>query len=136
MVGELPCARKGAAAGASGDDTVVLFGGHAAGEQGEDIYLNDLHLLEVESLSRVHCTKREARGNVPPPRAGAMLQEHSPGRLLLYGGVGAGGRTLGDAWLLDVATLTWECLYDGTPDTVGTQVGVRAAEVNLDTGVF
>ena len=122
--GELPCARKGAAAAASGDGIVVLFGGQAAGEQGEEIYLNDLHLLEVQSLSRVHCTQREASGAVPPPRAGAMLREHSAGRLLLYGGVGSGGKALGDAWLLDVATLTWERLYDGTPDTAGTQVGV------------
>lgn len=113
--GTLPSARKGAAAAAAGDGFVAIFGGCASNEQGEDVLLNDLHLVQVESLSRVRCGQQEASGAAPPPRAGAILQEYGSGRLLLYGGTGAGGRPLGDAWVLDVAAQTWECLYDGEP---------------------
>ncbi|KAI3429649.1 hypothetical protein D9Q98_005734 [Chlorella vulgaris] len=111
--GVLPCARKGAAAAAAGDDFAVVFGGCAVDEQGEGVLLNDLFLIEMQSQTHVRCGQQQTCGEVPPPRAGALLQELSSGRLLLYGGVGPGGKPLGDAWLLDVATLTFECLYDG-----------------------
>ncbi|EFN60095.1 hypothetical protein CHLNCDRAFT_133411 [Chlorella variabilis] len=113
----LDLSSKGAAAAAAGDGFVAIFGGCASNEQGEDVLLNDLHLVQVESLSRVRCGQQEASGAAPPPRAGAILQEYGSGRLLLYGGTGAGGRPLGDAWVLDVAAQTWECLYDGEPQT-------------------
>jgi len=119
--GALPSARKGVAAAASGGAFVVLFGGCAANEQGEDVYMNDLHLIEVQGLTTVRSGQQETSGAVPAPRAGALLQEQSEGRLLLYGGTGADGKPLGDAWVLDVATLTWECLYDG----VGPEVGAH-----------
>ena len=128
--GVLPCARKGAAAAAAaGDSFAVIFGGCTVNEQGEDVLLNDLHLVEIRGLDLVRCGQLEAAGATPPPRAGAMLEQHAAsGRLLLYGGVDAAGKPLGDAWMLDVATLTWECLYDGIPDGSGPQVGMGWAK--------
>lgn len=125
--GELPCARRGASAAASGE-FVVLFGGCSAIEQGEAVPLNDIYLLEVAGPSRVRCERQEAAGALPPPRSGALLQEHSGGRLLLYGGSDATGKPLGDAWLLDVASLTWECLYDAVPEAAGLPVGGRGGQ--------
>lgn len=128
LEGTLPSARKGVAAASSGQAFVVMFGGCATSEEGQDVYLGDLFLLEVTSLggsggvAGVRCAQQETAGPAPPARAGALLQEMSDGRMLLYGGTGAGGKALGDAWLLDVATLTWECLYDGTPEAAGLPV--------------
>lgn len=101
---------------------MVLFGGVAAGEGGEDVTLGDLYLIEVQGAGTVRCAQQEAAGAAPPARWGALLQEHGEGKLLLYGGVGADGKPLGDAWLLDVASLTWLLLYDGTPETSGLPV--------------
>lgn len=123
MEGELPCARRGASAAASGR-FVILFGGCAADEQGEAVPLNDLYLLEVAGPTLVRCGRQEASGVLPPPRSGALLQEHSDGRLLLFGGSDAAGKPLGDAWLLDMATLTWECLYDAAPEAAALPVGL------------
>lgn len=137
MEGALPCARRGASAAASGDDFVVLFGGCATSEAGEDVLLNDLHLLEVQAQGRgrplVRCGQQETAGAAPPPRTGAVLQEwgdSGSGRLLIYGGCGADGKPLGDAWLLDVPTLTWQCLYDAAPDAAGLQVGAECRAWN------
>jgi dynein heavy chain len=105
---------------------VVLFGGCATDEQGEAVPLNDIHLLEVAAPSLVRCGRQEAAGTLPPPRSGALLQEHSDGRLLLYGGSDAAGKPLGDAWLLDVASLTWECLYDAVPEAAGLPAPIAA----------
>lgn len=137
MEGALPCARKGTAAAASDEAFVVLFGGCTTSEQGEDVYLNDLFLLEVAHATHgaapalVRCGQQEAAGGVPPPRAGALLQELSKGRMLLFGGTGNGGKPLGDAWMLDVATLIWECLYDGVADAPNLQVGCCACRVYM-----
>ena len=111
--GELPCARKGAAAAVAGEGFAVIFGGAAVDGQGEELLLDDLYVVQVEGLSRMRCSRQQASGAAPPPRTGALLQEHGPGKLLLYGGTGPGHRALGDAWVLDVAALTWQCLYDG-----------------------
>lgn len=123
MEGELPCARRGTSAAASGR-FVILFGGCAADEQGEAVPLNDLYLLEVAGPTLVRCGRQESSGTLPSPRSGALLQEHSDGRLLLFGGSDAAGKPLGDAWLLDMATLTWECLYDAAPEAAALPVGV------------
>lgn len=126
--GALPSARKGVAAAASGHAFVVMFGGLTTSEEGEEVYLGDLFLLELITLgsaggtAAVRCAQQETAGPAPPARACALLQELGSGKMLLYGGTGAGGKPLGDAWLLDVATLTWECLYDGVPEAAGLPV--------------
>jgi hypothetical protein len=98
-----------------GEQFVVVFGGCAVSQEGEDVLLDDLYLLELQGPAAVRCGRQDAAGPTPAPRLGALLHQHHSGKLLLYGGTGAGGKQLGDAWLLDLASLTWECVYDGLP---------------------
>lgn len=75
--GEMPRARKGAAASASqGGRFVVLFGGAALGEGGEEEVLSDAHIFELEGGARpsLLCHPLAPAGELPQPRKGAMLQ--------------------------------------------------------------
>ncbi len=40
-------------------------------------------------------------------------QEYSNGKLFLYGGLDANNKPFNDAWLFDVQTSSWECVYNG-----------------------
>jgi hypothetical protein len=48
-----------------------------------------------------------------------MLQEYAPGQLFMYGGSGADGKPLNDAYLLEArpgGAWAWTCIYAGAPD--------------------
>ena len=67
-------------------------------------YLNDLHALNVDTLT---WRQVETRGEIPQPRANhssAMLEE--TGELCLFGGWN-GGERLNDIHILNVETSTW-----------------------------
>jgi hypothetical protein len=54
----------------------------------------------------------------PPARSGATFTECGPGQLLLCGGSSADSKPFNDAWILDVAGLTWRCVFAGHTDFV------------------
>lgn len=47
-----------------------------------------------------------------------LSQEYSNGKLFLYGGLDPSNKPLNDAWIFDVSTSTWECVYAGHSDQV------------------
>jgi hypothetical protein len=60
-------------------------------------------------------------GPRPAARTGAALLPYGPGQLLLYGGMGADGRPLDDAYVLDVDALAWSKVYTGHACLVGQE---------------
>lgn len=50
------------------------------------------------------------------------VQEYAPGKLMLYGGVGADGKPLNDAWLLNLEKPSWSLIYMGHSELCPPQV--------------
>ena len=50
------------------------------------------------------------------------VQECGPGKLMLYAGIGADGKPLNDAWILDLEKLAWSLVYSGHSDLCPPQV--------------
>lgn len=50
------------------------------------------------------------------------LQECGPGKLMLYGGIGADNKPLNDAWVLDLEKLAWSLIYMAHSDLCPPQV--------------
>ena len=50
------------------------------------------------------------------------MQETSPGKLMLYGGIGADGKPLNDAWILDLEKSAWCLIYSAGSDLCPPQV--------------
>lgn len=115
--GELPSARKGAAACASGRQA-ILFSGASVNEEGMAVTLEDIYLLEVTGPASVRCTALEIKGASPAPRSYAMFQKLAPKKLMLYGGMSADNKPLNDAWLFDMEHMSWTCLFYGHSDLV------------------
>jgi hypothetical protein len=53
-------------------------------------------------------------------RSSAIMQEYATGQLFMYGGMGADGKPLNDAYLLewDGASWLWSCIYSGHSELV------------------
>ncbi|KAB7506202.1 Host cell factor 1 [Armadillidium nasatum] len=91
-----------------------LFGGLA--NDSEDpknnipIYLNDLYTLELRPYSSVMTWDiPDTNGDPPPPReshTGVTYTSKDRPKLVIYGGMS--GTRLGDLWILDIGTMTWE----------------------------
>ena len=58
------------------------------------------------------------------------MQESGPGKLMLYGGIGADGKPLNDAWVLDLEKPAWSLIYLGSPDLCPPQVPQHAEKTN------
>lgn len=101
MNGTPPCARGGHSATLA-DTQLVLFGGHYYGK-GSFVYLNDVHVLDVETSTwhDVRCA-----GEPPPPRYGhtATLVGR---RMFVFGGRGENNVVLKDMYLLDLDEWCW-----------------------------
>ena len=59
------------------------------------------------------------------------LQECGPGKLMLYGGLGADGKPLNDAWVLDLEKTAWSLIYMAHSDLCPPQVFNCAAHCTL-----
>lgn len=101
----------------------MIFGGTTISAEDQPVVLDELLVLDIECHNELTCTvnPNNISGPRPAARSGATLLEFAPGQLLLYGGVGADGKPLNDAFLLDVETLHWQQLYNGSPELVGPQ---------------
>ncbi|XP_042870676.1 host cell factor 2-like [Penaeus japonicus] len=96
------------------NNKVYLFGGLA--NDSEDPknnipkYLNDLYTLELRPNSSVMAWDIPDTYGVPPPpresHTGVAYMSKDKPKLVIYGGMS--GTRLGDLWILDVNTMTWE----------------------------
>lgn len=122
LSGDTPQPRKGAAAAASAG-TIVMFGGTGSTAEEQPVVLDELVVFVTEDSGRLSCRINPAEVSGPKPcaRSGATLLEYADGQMLLYGGFGADGKPLDDAYLLDVANLQWSKVYNGHPDLVGQE---------------
>jgi hypothetical protein len=129
ITGDSAAARRGAAAAStttvSGTRCIVLFGGLCADESGAaTVLLDQLVVYKLQGSRTLACTVTPAVGSqAPGPRQGAMLVEQAPGKLLLWGGYGADGRPLNEAYLLDVERLAWRRVYSGIPEALAPAGG-------------
>ncbi|KAG0730490.1 Host cell factor 1 [Chionoecetes opilio] len=111
--GPPPCPRLGHSFTLIGNK-VFLFGGLA--NDSEDPknnipkYLNDLYTLELRSNSNVMSWDiPNTYGSPPPPReshTGVAYTSKDKPKLVIYGGMS--GTRLGDLWILDINTMSWE----------------------------
>ena len=61
------------------------------------------------------------------------MQEMQDGQLLLYGGIGADQRPIHDAWLLDVGSLQWRCLFAANNEPVAQVRHARSISNKFQT---
>ena len=89
------CPRNGTT-GSLIDNKVYLFGGFSGSS-----YLNDLHILDLKSLS---ISRPEIRGPEPAGRIGHVMSAYGK-KIMVWGGYN--GDWLSDLWILDTETMTW-----------------------------
>ena len=108
---------NGAGASARGGHSAVLYGNELIvfGGQfyaGEFQYLNDLHWLDVETLT---WSQKKVSGDIPEGRYGHSA--HLVGdRMFIVGGRCKGGKVLRKVFFLNLLTLNW-VQVDSTTDT-------------------
>jgi dynein heavy chain len=126
LKGDMPLPRKGAAAAVAAG-RIVMVGGTCMNNEDQPVVLDEVVVFDMEGSSSLVCKVNpmpaaSAVGPVstpPPARTGASLLEYQPGKLFLYGGVGADNKPLNDAFLLDVETMIWTQVFNGSSDLVG-----------------
>ena len=97
--GAYPSARESHTATLVGDDLLVVFGGSG---EGVGNYLNDLHFLNLKTLS---WTSPMVKGVAPYPRDSHINVEVGR-KVFVYGG-DCGDRYNGDVDVFDIDSLTW-----------------------------
>ncbi|XP_010544208.1 PREDICTED: acyl-CoA-binding domain-containing protein 4-like [Tarenaya hassleriana] len=121
-LGTPPSPRESHTATVVGEDKMVIFGGSG---EGEGNYLNDLHVLDLGTMTWT-CPEG-VRGDWPVPR-----DSHSSvavaKKLIVYGG-DSGDRYHGDVDVFDMDTLTWSRLL-----VDGSSPGARAGHASLTIG--
>ncbi|BES95475.1 Kelch motif [Nesidiocoris tenuis] len=119
-----PCPRLGHSFTLVGNK-VFMFGGLASdskdGETTNDVsvkYMNDLYTLELRANGITQWEMPHTFGIVPPPRESHSAVAHTDSlgntKLIIYGGMS--GCRLGDLWILDINSMTWnKPEVDGPP---------------------
>jgi dynein heavy chain len=140
LKGDVPSARKAASAIASGNK-IFMFGGMAANAEDAVVTIDELVVFEILGPNDLNAViNPPVNGTIPPARAYATMCEYSAGRLFLYGGIDAASKPLNDGWLLDIATMTWEQVFNGHSDlvmptgSVATLIGTRLVMLNSGVG--
>jgi hypothetical protein len=101
--GTPPSARWGHTSDYIGENKILIYGGHDGTKM-----LNDLHILDIESLT---WTQIQAKGEgeekitARAAHSSTLFQE----KLLIFGG-GDGHKILNDSWVLDLKTFTFHKL--------------------------
>ncbi|KAK8520218.1 hypothetical protein V6N12_004176 [Hibiscus sabdariffa] len=96
--GKAPVARGGQSVTLTGT-TLVIFGGQDA----KQTLLNDLHILDLETLT---WDEIDAAGVPPSPRSGHAAAVHAERYLLIFGG-GSHATCFNDLHVLDLQTMEW-----------------------------
>lgn len=102
-----PAPRESHTATVVDDNKLVIFGGSGEGEAN---YLNDLHVLDLSTMS---WTSPEVKGELPAPRDSHVAAAIG-NKLFVYGG-DCGDRYQGEVNVLDMDTLWWSrvCIFLG-----------------------
>lgn len=87
----------------STETRIILFGGQAPGPNECFLYMNDLHVFDVETLEWF---SPRVTGKLPPARAfhSAFCIET---RFFVFGGSGPSGTKYNDVWCLNLETSVW-----------------------------
>lgn len=118
LKGDVPRPRKACAAAATGNK-IFMFGGLVMDDAGMSSAVGELVVFEITGPNGLHAVINPDAGSTrPAARAYPIMQEYANGKIFLYGGLDAAGKALNDAWLYDVASNTWECVFFGHSDLV------------------
>ena len=88
------------------DFQLVVFGGHYYVGDEKFAYLNDVWVLDVESMT---WQKVKCGGTPPEPRYGHACQAVGS-RMFVFGGKGAGKQVFKDVYMLDLVSWTWSAV--------------------------
>lgn len=102
--GAAPAPRAFHAAAPLGVSRVAVFGGHAF-LNGKVVKHDTLYILDVDTLTWHAAATR--RGPRPPARDFCALAPLSATKLVLFGGLDATEKRLGDVWVYDADTDAW-----------------------------
>eukprot|EP00798_Chlamydomonas_sp_ICE-L_P023007 gene23007-30199_t len=140
LTGDIPEPCKACAVASTGNK-LVMFGGQKPNEEELLLAVADLVVFEINGPNNLLATVNPpCKGAAPAARAFHTMQEYSPGKIFLYGGMDANNKPLNDAWLLDVSTMTWELVYYGSPEmvlptgSVATLLGNKLVMLNSNAG--
>eukprot|EP01018_Ginkgo_biloba_P010179 Gb_31051 [translate_table: standard] len=103
--GEGPAAREGHSAALIGH-RLFVFGGCGKTEDAEEIYYNDLYILDTTNLT---WTRAVTSGRSPSPRDSHTCSSWN-NKIVVVGGEDASDSYLSDVHVLDADTLAWEQL--------------------------
>lgn len=140
LKGDIPAPRKASAAAASGNK-IIMFGGVMANAEEQMVTVSELVVFDISGPNDLTATiDPPTNGIKPAARSFAIMTEYSSGKLFLYGGLDSNNKPLNDGWLLDVSTMTWECVFNGHSDlvlptgSVATLINGRLVTLNSATG--
>lgn len=118
--GKPPISRGGQSVNLVGD-TLVMFGG----EDAKRSLLNDLHILDLETMT---WDDMDAIGTPPSPRSDHAAACHAERYLLIFGG-GSHATVFNDLHVLDLQTMEWS-----RPKQQGVTPGPRAGHAGVTVG--
>eukprot|EP01018_Ginkgo_biloba_P035302 Gb_19518 [translate_table: standard] len=125
LSGEGPAAREGHSA-ALIDHRLFIFGGCGkAQDESEEIYYNDLYILDTITLSWT----RAATTGIPPSPRDSHTCSSWKNKIIVLGGEDASDYYLSDVHILDADTLMWKEL-----NTTGQTLAPRAGHATVSLG--
>ncbi len=142
LKGEVPAARKAAAAAATGNK-IFMFGGLMPNSEEQIVATDQLVVFEISGPNELKSEiwpSVAIGGTSPVSRSYATMCEYSAGKLFLYGGMDAAGKPLHDGWFLNTVDMSWEMVFNGHSDlvlptgSIATLVGNRLVMLNSAAG--
>lgn len=135
----VPAARKGMA-GVRKGGVIYLYAGLTFDEDEGYSASAEMFSLSVTE-SGVEFASVEQHGSfLPEPRAAATMRDFDKDSILMLGGTAADGKPMFDAWMFNVTTCVWTCVFNGHPE-LAQPAGVmsvladgRLAAVNATPG--
>lgn len=124
--GEGPAAREGHSAALIGH-RLFIFGGCGKTQEEEEIYYNDLYILDTTNLT---WTKAVTSGKPPSPRDSHTCSSWN-NKIIVVGGEDALGSYLSDVHVVDADTLVWEQIK-----TTGQILTPRAGHSTVSLGKY
>lgn len=125
LTGEGPAAREGHSA-ALIDHRLFIFGGCGkAQDESEEIYYNDLYILDTVNLSWTMA----ATSGIPPSPRDSHTCSSWKNKIIVLGGEDASDSYLSDVYILDADTLVWKEL-----NTTGQILAPRAGHATVSLG--
>ncbi|KAH7278114.1 hypothetical protein KP509_38G025100 [Ceratopteris richardii] len=123
--GEIPAPREGHSAALIGTNIFIFGGCGRSLDDEEDIYFNDLHMLDTV---RLQWSKVDTKGKPPVPRDSHTCSTYES-KLIVLGGEDSSNSLLGDVQILDTSTMEWRELQ-----TAGEVLTPRAGHAAVTIG--